>query len=84
MALAIAVTVLLLRPGPAFAAVNIFTVNSPNDGADSNTADNVCNTGGLVNGQPECTLRAAIMQANATANTVDGPDEVRFAIDAVL
>ena len=45
---------------------NIFTVNSTGDAADINVADGVCNTGNLVAGQPECTLRAAIAQANAT------------------
>ena len=43
---------------PAFAAV--FTVNSSEDLVDNNTTDGSCDAGGGV-----CTLRAAIMQANA-------------------
>jgi CSLREA domain-containing protein len=44
---------------PAFATD--FTVNSFDDLVDNNTGDGVCDAGGGV-----CTLRAAIMQANAT------------------
>jgi CSLREA domain-containing protein len=47
----------------AHAATN-FNVNSTGDSADSNLSDNVCNDGG-----GNCTLRAAIQQANATAGT---------------
>jgi CSLREA domain-containing protein len=60
---------------------NIFTVNSTGDAADINVSDGVCNTGNLVAGQPECTLRAAIAQANATANVASNlPDQIQFAI----
>jgi CSLREA domain-containing protein len=48
-----------------------FTVTSTGDGADSNTADNICN-----DGSGACTLRAAIEQANATA----GADTIGFNI----
>ncbi|MEW6127039.1 MAG: C25 family cysteine peptidase [Acidobacteriota bacterium] len=48
-----------------------FVVNSTGDGADANTADGVCN-----DGAGNCTLRAAIQQANATA----GADTIQFAI----
>ena len=45
-----------------------FTVNSNGDANDANTSDGVCDTGGtvLLDGVagPECTLRAAIQQAN--------------------
>src|ERR1051325_5092505 len=62
----LALTALCL-PGPqqprAHAATT-FTVNTTTDGPDSNPADNVCNDGG-----GGCSLRAAIMQANATAGT---------------
>ena len=49
-----------------------FTVNSTNDGQDANTADNVCQTAT----EGECTLRAAIEQANGTAVK----DSIHFAI----
>jgi CSLREA domain-containing protein len=49
-----------------------FTVNSTNDGTDANTADNICETAAAG----ECTLRAAIEQANITA----GADAINFNI----
>ena len=52
-------------------AASTFTVNSTGDGADSNTADGVCN-----DGAGNCTLRAAIQQANATTGT----DTIAFQI----
>jgi CSLREA domain-containing protein len=52
-------------------ATNIYTVNSTGDGDDSNTADGICNDG---NGN--CTLRAAIEQANAGT----GASMIRFKI----
>lgn len=59
----------------------IFTVNSTGDSPDQNPLDGVCNTGNLVNGDPECTLCAAIQQANAIANAgSDTPDRIHFAI----
>lgn len=48
-----------------------FVVNSTGDGADSNTADGVCN-----DGTGHCTLRAAIQQSNA----ILGPNEIDFNI----
>jgi uncharacterized delta-60 repeat protein/CSLREA domain-containing protein len=59
----------LLQP-VAYAAAT-FTVNSTGDGADSNTADDLCN-----DGTGNCTLRAAIQQANATA----GADTIAFSV----
>ncbi|HEX8191139.1 MAG TPA: Calx-beta domain-containing protein [Pyrinomonadaceae bacterium] len=52
-------------------AAATFTVNSTGDGADSNTSDGVCN-----DGAGNCTLRAAIEQANATP----GADTIAFQI----
>lgn len=52
-----------------------FTVNSTGDGADLVAGDGICQT--LAVG--ECTLRAAIQEANAHGN-VGGPDEIHFAI----
>ncbi len=48
-----------------------FVVNSTGDGADSDTADGICN-----DGSGNCTLRAAIQQANASA----GADIIQFSI----
>jgi CSLREA domain-containing protein len=56
---------------PTARAATTFTVNSTGDGADSNTADGVCN-----DGTGNCTLRAAIQQANATSGT----DTIAFQI----
>jgi CSLREA domain-containing protein len=42
----------------------VFTVNSTSDETDFNTLDGICET---APGNGECTLRAAIMQANASA-----------------
>ncbi len=42
-----------------------FTVNSIGDDVDM-SIDGTCDTGMLVGGQPECTLRAAVQEANAT------------------
>ncbi len=54
-------------------------VNSTGDGTDNDPGDGVCKTGGpLIDGVPECTLRAAIMEANAT----HGVDRITFAIPA--
>ena len=53
------------------------TVNSTGDSGDSNIGDDLCDTGGTnADGDPECTLRAAIEEADASA-TVDG---IRFII----
>ncbi|HEX7174437.1 MAG TPA: C25 family cysteine peptidase [Pyrinomonadaceae bacterium] len=54
------------RPAP-FAST--FIVNSTGDAPDSNLGDGLCSTGALVGVPPviECTLRAAIQQANADA-----------------
>ena len=52
-----------------------FTVNSTGDAADTNTGDGVCDSDAGTPGL-QCTLRAAIAQANATA----GPDIIAFNI----
>ncbi len=56
-------------------AAATFNVNSTGDGADSNTADNLCN-----DGVGNCTLRAAIQQANATA----GADTIGFSVTGTI
>jgi hypothetical protein len=72
-----ALLILLLAAQPAW-AVNTFVVNRTTDEADASTGDNVCdvNTGTAGN---QCTLRAAIQETNALANS-GGPDEIRFNI----
>jgi CSLREA domain-containing protein len=65
----VALAVPALSPIPASAAT--FMVNSTGDGGDSSLADGVCN-----DGTNNCTLRAAIQQAN---NTVD-QDTIEFNI----
>ena len=62
--------VLLVSLG-AEASPATFTVDSTGDGGDSNTTDGVCD-----DGSGNCTLRAAIEQANADAGT----DTVEFGI----
>lgn len=52
-----------------------FVVNSTGDASDTNTADNICQTAT----PGECTLRAAIQQANVTG----GQDVIVFAIPGV-
>ncbi|MCE7986692.1 MAG: CSLREA domain-containing protein [Caldilinea sp. CFX5] len=53
----------LLAQHPVRAQSNTFFVNSTADAPDSNLGDGVC--AAQVNGLSQCTLRAAIMQANA-------------------
>jgi CSLREA domain-containing protein len=63
-----------MAPGPARAATT-FTVNSTADAPDASLAGAACDTD-LFTGGDQCTLRAAIQQANATA----GADTINFAI----
>jgi CSLREA domain-containing protein len=51
-------------------------VNSTGDAGDANTGAPACATGAMVGPDPECTLRAAIQQANTTT----GADEIHFEI----
>ena len=78
--LAAIVASLMLAAKPAHASTT-FTVNSTADHADQNLDIGSCDTGYDVPGaggvmEPECTLRAAIEQANYTP----GPDTINFAI----
>src|SRR4029453_2126981 len=62
----LAVAAILVAGGSSARGAVTFTVNSTGDASDANTTNTVCDTGGLNSeGQPECTLRAAIEQANA-------------------
>jgi hypothetical protein len=63
---------LMVATSPAYAAA--FTVNSTGDGADRNLADSACDASASRGNQ--CTLRAAIEEANDTA----GADTIRFNI----
>lgn len=63
------------------ASPTIVVVNNTGDAPDLNALDGVCSTGNMVGGAPECTLRAAIAHANATANAdLNTPDEIHFGI----
>ena len=64
-----------LMPTMPAKAATTFTVNSTADAPDASTASNTCDTDVFTNGD-QCTLRAAIQQANATA----GADTINFAI----
>ena len=61
------------------AAPQTYVVNSPGDASDADTADGLCDTGGTNSeSATECTLRAAIEQANASG----AADTINFAIPA--
>jgi CSLREA domain-containing protein len=65
---------MLVGPKPAHAAD--FTVNSMADAADSALGNGVCDAGPVpVGGVPECTLRAAMEEANANGQA----DTIGFA-----
>ena len=66
---------MLLAPSPARAAG--VSVNATADHSDLNPGDGACDTGAInTEGSPECTLRAAIEEANAS-----GPiDAINFSI----
>jgi CSLREA domain-containing protein len=66
----------LASPHPAQAlGGEVFVVDSDADGADDSTGDCTCETAG-----GECTLRAAIEEANACS----GPQTIRFAAPATI
>ena len=65
---------LQVLPRRASAAAATFIVNSTGDGADANAGDGVCN-----DGSGNCTLRAAIQEANASS----GADTINFQIGSV-
>ena len=68
LALALVVSNLVLFAAtPALAAPNEAIVNSVADVVDATPGDDICDTGNLVGPDPECTLRAAIQESNASA-----------------
>jgi hypothetical protein len=64
----------MMAASPAQASTT-FTVNQTGDAPDAFTTSNTCDTD-VFTGGDQCTLRAAIQQANATA----GADAINFAI----
>jgi CSLREA domain-containing protein len=79
MALGLAVSPILLLTGSEAFAGAVLTVNSTADAPDADPGDGICDTGGTTsNSAPECTLRAAIQEANEP-----GPNqEIAFSIQA--
>lgn len=76
----VATAALMMAMGPVFAST--FTVNSTGNGGDQDLNNGVCNTTPLQPGiEPECTLRAAIEQANANNNPT-AVDRIEFSIGA--
>ncbi len=74
---------LLLSARPAHAAT--FTVNSTGDAGDQTPGNGSCDTGVRIPGGgvglvPECTLRAAIQEANANDNDATVVDAIDFNI----
>jgi CSLREA domain-containing protein len=67
--------------GTKAAYASTFTVNSTGDEGDQATNNGVCNTTPLQPGiNPECTLRAAIEQANANDNEATTVDTIEFSL----
>jgi CSLREA domain-containing protein len=77
LALAVLIVGLLAVVPPALAAT--FEVKSTGDQADADTTDGVCDADPAAMGS-QCTLRAAIQQANATSGT----DNITFGIGTGL
>ncbi|HEX7317620.1 MAG TPA: Calx-beta domain-containing protein [Pyrinomonadaceae bacterium] len=67
--------VLLVLIRPTARAATTFNVNSTGDGADSDPADGVCN-----DGSGQCTLRAAVEQANQLA----GDDVINITVTGTI
>ena len=72
-----AVLIGLLVVGPAW-AISTFTVNHTTNESNASTADGVCDFDPSTAGN-QCTLKAAIQQANANANPAE-TDLIRFNI----
>jgi hypothetical protein len=72
-------TLTLLLASSHSAQAASFTVNLLTDVADANTADGVCDSDGVAAGE-QCTLRAAIEQANALA----GDDNISFSVTGTI
>ena len=77
LAVLAAVLIGVLAAGPAW-AISTFTVNRATNESDASTADSVCDFDPSTAGT-QCTLKAAIQQANANANPTE-TDLIRFNI----
>lgn len=64
-----------ISAAPTFSPSNIFIVNELGDGSDANIGDGVCDVNLAASGD-QCTLRAAIEEANASP----GHDDIRFSL----
>src|SRR5687768_15283081 len=73
VALAMLASLLVVLSARTSHASITFAVNQTSDASDENLADGVCDINSLVSGD-QCTLRAAIEQANATS----GADTINF------
>lgn len=77
-------------PAPAALATNLvagapstLTVNSLGTAPDASPGDGICATGATVDGAPECTLRAALQEANAVDLTAgDAPSSITIDFSA--
>jgi uncharacterized repeat protein (TIGR01451 family)/CSLREA domain-containing protein len=68
----------MVFPATAQAASSVFTVNSAGDAPDASIGNGACATGGTIgSGAPECTLRAAIQESNAS---IGDKDTIEFEI----
>lgn len=74
--LAMVLVAFVLLPTRPASADAVFVVNSTAVTQDNNIGDGICNTGATIAGSPECTLRAALQEANFTP----APDTINFNI----
>jgi hypothetical protein len=70
--------VLLLAARPALAA-ETFVVNRTTNESDASLGDDICDTNTATAGN-QCTLRAAMQQANEVDNSTTDPDRIHFNI----
>src|SRR5215213_1678236 len=75
--LGLALLAWLLTARPALAAT--FTVNQTTDVVDANTGDGVCDTN-LAAAGLQCSLRAAVQQANALPSTASAPHVINLPV----
>ncbi|NNC93132.1 MAG: DUF2341 domain-containing protein, partial [Acidimicrobiia bacterium] len=61
-------------------ASGVIVVNSTGNAGDNNVGDDICDTGGVIGADPECTLLAAVQEANGSANV----DTIHFNIPTAL
>jgi hypothetical protein len=78
LAIVLAGALLLVPSSPPAEAATTFTVNTTDDAKDMSVTDSECDASSETGIQ--CTLRAAIQQANYTPNSADDPDLINFDI----